>query len=114
VRHDIGLAGARDAEQRLPREAGFEAFDERLDRGGLIAGRLIYALETERFLGHGIRLVKRQRLAVPAGEPKLSLPTARMRLIRPWSQRCVQRVDLTRDDLENDVSRLGGSSAFTA
>ena len=42
-----GLAGARDAQQRLVRKAGLEAVDQAGDRLGLVAGRTVARLQVE-------------------------------------------------------------------
>ncbi len=53
LRHCVGLAGARDAEQHLIAVAFFDALDEFGDGGGLVARRLIFGDELERAAAFG-------------------------------------------------------------
>jgi hypothetical protein len=48
IGHRIGLARARDAEQRLVHQAVVDAFHQPLDRGGLVARRLERLVQFER------------------------------------------------------------------
>ncbi len=48
VRHGVGLAGPGHPEQRLEREAVADAFDELVDRLGLVARGLVELLQAKR------------------------------------------------------------------
>ena len=80
VRDRVGLARTRDAEQRLLREAVFEAFDQFRDRFGLVARGLVVRLQPKGSCFHGERGENRdweeRQITL-----KCTLPTAHGRLM---------------------------------
>src|SRR5258705_311684 len=57
--HGVGLAGAGDAEQNLRSVLTRNAFDQFLDRGGLVALRLVFGLDDEAHAAFGFLRARR-------------------------------------------------------
>ena len=71
--HGVGLAGAGDAEQHLRAVVAVDAFDQFLDRGRLVALRLVFGFDLEAHAAFGFF---RARRAVRRPDPDLAVVAA--------------------------------------
>ena len=70
--HGVGLAGTGDAEQHLGAVVAADALDQFLDRGRLVALRLVFGLDHERLAAFGFLRARRamRRPDLDAGRPR--------------------------------------------